>query len=111
MINTDYSNKTDHEINKLVAKKLGVYHEDWEHLIDEKKKWVPVSCGCTPYWVDYCNDWRAMGIIIEKYKISIEFRGHKSLDPIAKRFGSDAHNVAHKNLLRAAAIVFLEMGE
>lgn len=58
---------------------------------------------------NYCsNPLLAWPIIIEN-KISIEFRDHKSLDPIAKRFGSNSHNIAHKNPLRAAMIVYLEM--
>lgn len=59
--------------------------------------------------IDYCNSPSDAWPIIINNKVGIEFRDHKSLNPIAKRFGSNSHNVADENLLRAAMIVYLEM--
>jgi hypothetical protein len=59
--------------------------------------------------INYCNSPTDAWGIISKHRISIEYRDHKTLKPVAKRFGSNSHNIADKNVLRAAMIVYLEM--
>lgn len=112
----DYSQLSDFEINKAVAikqgnviydltmpsgNKIAVMHKTYE------------SGACKIPLKDYCNSWEDMGPIIEMEKITITFRsrGDKDLPPQAKRFGSDDYNIADKNPLRAAAIVYLMMEE
>lgn len=60
---------------------------------------------------DYCNNAKHAWPIILENKIGIDFRDNPKLNPVAKRVGSDMHNVTDKNPLRAAMIVFLMMGE
>lgn len=98
-----WEDKSDPEINESVKALLLEKHDkesDFELFFLDILKMSSF---------DYCNDAAHAWYIITDNKISIEFRDHKSLSPIAKRFGSDSHNVAHGNPLRAAMIVFLEM--
>lgn len=103
---SEWKDKSDFEINKAVAKLLGL--KLFEGSVTKKTgdKWVRVIPSRN---FDPCNNWADAGPITDGNKISIEYRGHKSLKPVAKRFGSNSHNIADENVLRAAMIVYLEM--
>lgn len=118
-----YENMSEFEINKCVAEKLGFKVRVSSWAIAEKDELLPYCefLKGDVYYIDtpaenielpdYCsNSSDAWSIILEN-KISIEFRDQKSLNPVAKRFGSNSHNIADKNPLRAAMIVFLMMNE
>jgi hypothetical protein len=105
----DYSKLSDFEINKRLAELLGLIIAKEQYEQDDV---LVLINGCEIEYsssVNYCNSWEDMGPIIEREKISISYRsrGKKDLPPQAKRFGSDDHNIADKNPLRAAAIVYL----
>jgi hypothetical protein len=108
----NYELMSDFEINKVVAMKRGfsVDKEQYEGLCDRDERIVlcrdnfDISIGFDP-----CNDPADAWPVISENKISIEYRDHKSLAPVAKRFGSNSHNISHENPLRAAMIVFLMM--
>ena len=106
-----WQDKTDFEINKAVA------WLNWKgSTVSMSDTSMPMSsCEvCNGNMIvnanfDPCNNSSDAWSIILENKISIEFRYHKSLNPIAKRFGSNSHNIADKNPLRAAMIVYLEI--
>lgn len=125
----DYSVLSDFEINKLVAEKEGwlvkrevedsligfnyVYHENYPNTVwcapkDESGKqgdsWRQINC---------CHSWADMGPIIERERIDLCFSeivnsahtGDVGLE------GEYEFSCFHKNPLRAAAIVYLMMGD
>lgn len=104
---------TDPEINKAVAVLEGLSIDNGYGFIDTDENLVcyyivkPVNGEAVR--VNFCKNPSDSWPIILENKISIEFRCHKSLDPIAKRFGSNSHNVVDPNPLRAAMIVYLMM--
>ena len=105
---------SDFEINKAVAVNLGfsVDDEQYESLCDRDERIVLCRDKFDSLLgLDYCNNPSDAWPVISANKISIEYRDHKSLAPVAKRFGSNGHNIADKNPLRAAMIVFLMMNE
>ena len=92
---TDYSEMTDNQIDRKVGAALGV------------------DTG-----LDYCNDWAAIGPIIEDNKISIQHESHVSISwganwcatGVAKIDGVVITNCAYSDsMTRAAAICFLMM--
>lgn len=102
-----WQDKSDFEINQAVA---GIYLTDY--VLDDGKvigflKREGVLNVRTVY--NPCKNPSDAWAIISDNKISLEYRDHKSLKPVAKRFGSNSHNIADDNPLRAAMIVFLEM--
>lgn len=120
---------SDFEINKLVAikegKRPGYYAQATDtYNIELGSGSVAESPELRPHhvieWVcrDYCNSWADMGVIIERDGISlikwvndedgyeavlVEYHGHEVVT--GDLFSS------HKNPLRAAAIVYLLMGD
>lgn len=85
---TDYSEKTDEEINYKVGGAMGI----------EQSYQVP----------DYCNDWAAIGPIIEKYEIDLDF--YRSMNGWYASGMSEYSKMAEApNPKRAAAICFLMM--
>lgn len=107
----NYESMSDHRINALVTSVV-FGCEEWEYNDAEF-----YHCGIdgSGYFsqpiLNYCNNPSDAWPIISEKRISIEYRDHKSLAPVAKRFGSNSHNIAHENPLRAAMIVFLMMSE
>ncbi len=120
----DYENESEFKINKAVAEKVGylVQGINDESMIGMNSSfrekypntvWVaekdPITGEQISAWEQKCftriadDAWP----IIYDNKISIEYRDHKSLLPVAKRFGSNGHNIADENPLKAAMIVFL----
>ena len=113
----DYSKRSDFEINKMVAEKLGAYHKGWSHLIDAHSNAVPVMVDGSVFWVDYCNNPAFAWPIILDNSIRIEKRGDKTEFWRAMTWNQISGNVyipIHQDSdkkLRAAMIVFLMMNE
>jgi len=115
----ELESKSNFELSELIAIKEGfsVSKEQWMHLGDRDENLVIIDTSKessdiinrTFDTVDYCNNWADMGPLIDKSKISIEYRAHNSLFPQAKMFNTDQCYVSDKNVLRAAAIVYLLM--
>lgn len=106
--------KSDHELNILVAEKEGLSVDYGYGFVDSEGKTVCFDLhNSKEVRINYCNSWADMGPIISANKISIAYRarGDRDLPPQAKRFGVDDHSVVDSNELRAAAIVYLMMGE
>ena len=104
MTNTDYSKLSDEQINQIATCKEFKL-KGWKLSDDGKSFCIDSFTDEYQSVVDYCNDWSAMGPLISKYKISIVFNEGK-----ASAVG-DGLIVFADNPKRAAAIVFLEMGE
>lgn len=92
----DYESLSDFEINKLVAIKSG------------KIKRSKTDKYFLNYGPDYCNSWADMGPIIERENISL-----LSPESCIPSWDATHKGILHvdKNPLRAAAIVYLMMGE
>ena len=108
---TDYSESTDDQINRFVTIALGyVRDETLEHewYYDPKgESHENDNRGPLRRLKNYCNDWAAIGPIIENYGIDLELFG------CPQWWAREAPNAqsewADKNPKRAAAICFLMM--
>lgn len=114
----DYSKLSDFEINKLVADKLGVYHDGWSHLINGHSNEVPVMVNDSVFWADYCNDACSAWPIILENKIDIRFEAgfmNKWESQHVKHLDDYDIDIIGSNYdenpLRAAMITFLKMKE
>ncbi|MCP4989821.1 MAG: DUF2591 domain-containing protein [Colwellia sp.] len=114
----DYSKLSDFEINKLVAEKLGVYHEGWSHLVSDYANEVPVMVDNSVFWADYCNDacsaWPIIldnSICIEKRSDKTEFWRAITWNQISGNEYRPIHQDSDRNPLRAAMVVFLMASE
>ena len=101
------SEMSDFDINQEVAVLRGL-----NYVIEQEDKpsaylWLEESM----VEIDFCNNPNDIMPIIIENKISLEFRDHKSLAPIAKRFGSNSHNIVNDNVLRAACEVYILMNQ
>ena len=103
----NYESMSDHEVNSAVT-----------CVVFDCKEWICndvefYHCGLDGggYYsqpiIDFCDSPSSAWPILSGSKISIAYRDHTSLAPVAKRFGSNSHNIAHANPLRAAMFVFL----
>lgn len=100
---TDYSAMTDFEINRLVAISLGLDCCNSHHPKNENGVIIVGNSTSIKNGVDYCNDWSAIGPIIEDYKISIEPLSYGGW------FAGGEQSHQDKNPKRAAAICLLMM--
>lgn len=104
---SEWQNKSNFEINKAVVELIN--NTDCDGSDFEKFFADARICELENGSFNPCNDASYAWPIISENKISLEYRDHKSLKPVAKRFGSNSHNIADDNVLRAAMIVYLEM--
>ena len=88
---TDYSAMSDDHINAEVTLIIGSHSADG-------------------HYPDYCNDWAAIGPIIEKYEIDLDFDRDKN-EWLASGIGEYTQAAFAPNPRRAAAICFLMMQE
>lgn len=110
----DYTNATDQELNIKLAVLLGV-HWMMKPNTDQNPTdtWVYGDTGGYHEMVelpDYCNSWADMGPVIYDSGISITQVEEKCAEWIVFLFWSDLE-ITDKNPLRAAAIVYLMMGD
>lgn len=99
-----YSEMSDDEINKAVAKKLGVKFDDINGFLFINYESEVVF--------NPCNSWADAGPIIERSGITVACRGkYKSEAWDSIKGLIDDAVVEHDNPLRAAMIVFLMMNE
>ena len=104
----NYEELSDFDINKLVAKNLGLVSPS---VPDGKKSVIWVHNGNPMRGdkdVDYCNVPNDSWPIIMENKISISFRDDK-LQPTAKQYQTPENTVTGANPLRACMIVFLKL--
>ena len=105
----------NYEINKLVALIVnggcvkGEAVDDGDGAVSFYGEHMGVTMCLGTF--NYCNNPNDIMPIIIENKISLEFRDRKSLAPIAKRFGSNSHNIANDNVLRAACEVYILMNQ
>lgn len=103
----NWADKTNQEINAAVAK---VKWPGCEVKFGTGETVAIIIDGVLSRLVyNPCQNANDAWPIILAEKISIEFRGHKSLKPLAKRFFRNQGYVADDNPLRAAMCVYLEM--
>jgi hypothetical protein len=105
----NYENMSDFEINKAVQRK-----ELIKIILRNPKSGVTISEEDIKRWTpsildDYCNSWADMGPIMSKFEIGATYGSQT-------RSAATIHNgrliqVVDDNELRAAAIVYLMMGE
>jgi hypothetical protein len=125
----DYSKLSDFEINKAVSEKLGLHWhcKPLSHM-NKTMSWLYsdnyAQCDTARFVAidlpDYCNSWADMGAIILNYGICLMSPIHKSTNDKweaswnesgGRWNGGGDIRFRHKNPLRAAAIVYLMMGD
>lgn len=95
------------QINMMVCKKLGLGLSSYARIITQDDATILLDDNKT--LVDYCNNWSDAGPIIAEHRISIDCI-HDQGDKWLAFSGDDCeYRSTHKNPLRAAMIVFLEM--
>lgn len=116
---SDWSNKSDFEINKAVAVANGY---EISNYFGGDSCWIKSKTegleDCLTLLPDYCNSWADMGPIIEREKISIIFDNLTGVEACTNfsvcRFSYGYQSKIwddSPNPLRAAAIVYLESKE
>lgn len=109
---TKLSDFTDFEINKRVAIKIGFSPEECD-IAKRGTSLVGVKwnedTGYATHVVDYCNNWSDAGPIIVENRISIDCIHDQGEKWLAFSGDDCEYRSTHKNPLRAAMIVFLEM--
>jgi hypothetical protein len=118
----NYENMSDFEINKAVAEKLGLHWhcKPLSHM-NKSISWFYsdnyAQCDTARFVAidlpDYCNSWADMGPIITASKIDL--RWNQTNEDLCQAGTLSGRNYTpysrHTNPLRAAAIVYLMMGD
>jgi len=109
----DLEKLSDNEINLLISaskyKAWCIENKRWDDVALRNYEETKISMKPHEY-TDYCNSWGDMGPLIDEFDIDLQHdyvgNGLKHASDIG-----DWHYAAHRNILRAAAIVYLLMQE
>lgn len=110
---TDYKNIPDEQVNRLVMESMGF------SVSKDYAQWYEVYCDTWSKTLkrvpDYCNDWAAIGPVIEQSKVAIFplFNGGAGWEAShgCKKHQRQNFRVSCSSPQRAAAICFLMMKE